>query len=217
MDNSETNIKELQNCCIIRLVDDDENFLESMEILLQLKGWVARKYTNPVEFLESDLFHKPGCIVLDMRMPGMTGLEVQSYLNEIRSTHLPIIFLTGHGDVESAVHTLKHGAFDFLQKPVAPMRLLETVEKAAAHSVETLKAKKSISGLQSQFESLTKREREIFLSATDGLTKIEIDEKFNIGVATVKMHRANAFEKFNIHSLAEASKIVSTLFGAKKL
>ena len=118
---------ELQDKVIVRLVDDDKDFLRSMKLLLEMMGWKVRDFSLAQDFLQEENFKVPGCIVLDMRMPGMTGLELQRQLINDKEKALPIIFLTGHGDVESAVHTLKRGAFDFLQKPVNPLKFNKTV------------------------------------------------------------------------------------------
>lgn len=121
---------ELQDKVIVRLVDDDKDFLRSMKLMLEMMGWKVRDFSLAQDFLQEENFKVPGCIVLDMRMPGMTGLELQRQLINDKEKALPIIFLTGHGDVESAVHTLKRGAFDFLQKPVNPLKFNKTIEEA---------------------------------------------------------------------------------------
>ncbi len=210
-DDQKLHLKEMQNRAVVRLVDDDESFLNSLTMLLQMKGWSVKKYSDPAAFLNDEIFKSPGCIVLDMRMPNLTGLQVQTYLNEMSTKSLPIIFLTGHGDVESAVHTLKHGAFDFLQKPVPPLRLLESIEKAVEFSMKQQQSENTISQIKSKFDSLTKREKEVFIAVANALSNKEISEKLNIAVPTVKMHRANAFEKMEIHSSAEAAKLLPQL------
>ena len=110
-------ISELQSKVRIRVIDDDKDFLKSMGLLLEMTGWNVITFNSAKDFLETENFIEPGCILLDLRMPEMTGLELQRKLLSQNKNHLPIIFLTGHGDVESAVYTLKNGAFDFLQKP----------------------------------------------------------------------------------------------------
>ena len=109
---------------IVRIVDDDETFCMSQKMFLQAMGWFVLIYNSAKTFLEDDDPSQPGCLILDMRMPEMTGLELQTAL-VARGAPLPIIFLTGHGDVNMAVHALQHGAFDFLQKPVDPEKLNE--------------------------------------------------------------------------------------------
>lgn len=111
---------------LIRLVDDEVDQLAALEMLLVGQGWDVAAYTGAKEFLTSDMPSRPGCLILDVRMPGISGLELQDEMNR-REYPLPIIFLTGHGDIEMAVHTVREGARDFLQKPVDPEKLFKTV------------------------------------------------------------------------------------------
>ena len=131
-------ISELQSKVRIRVIDDDKDFLKSMGLLLEMTGWNVITFNSAKDFLETENFIEPGCILLDLRMPEMTGLELQRKLLSQNKNHLPIIFLTGHGDVESAVYTLKNGAFDFLQKPVNPLVLNKVVVEASQKSLSTL-------------------------------------------------------------------------------
>ena len=114
---------------LVRLVDDDTVFCTSQKFLLQTRGWQVAVYNSARAFLEEDDRTRPGCILLDVRMPDMTGLELQMEL-EARGSALPVIFLTGHGDISMAVHTMQHGAVSFLEKPVEPIKLLENVANA---------------------------------------------------------------------------------------
>lgn len=195
---------ELQDKVIVRLVDDDKDFLRSMKLMLEMMGWKVRDFSLAQDFLQEENFKVPGCIVLDMRMPGMTGLELQRQLIENKEKALPIIFLTGHGDVESAVYTLKRGAFDFLQKPVNPLKFNKTIEEACRLSLENFGATLEDREAIRAFNSLTPREKEIFELAAGGKSNKEIASDLDIAVATVKMHRANAFEKMSVHSSIEA-------------
>ena len=136
-------IAELQAKVRIRVIDDDEDFLKSLGLLLEMTGWTVRTYKSAKEFLSDENFSTPGCILLDLRMPEMTGLELQRNLITQNKNNLPIIFLTGHGDVDSAVYTLKNGAFDFLQKP--RIRLSQRrPKKVSRHSPKTVKERKSM-------------------------------------------------------------------------
>ncbi len=195
---------ELQDKVIVRLVDDDKDFLRSMKLMLEMMGWKVRDFSLAQDFLQEENFKVPGCIVLDMRMPGMTGLELQRQLINDKEKALPIIFLTGHGDVESAVHTLKRGAFDFLQKPVNPLKFNKTIEEACRLSLDNFGASLEDREVIKAFKSLTPREKEIFELAAGGKSNKEIAAELDIAVATVKMHRANAFEKMSVHSSIEA-------------
>lgn len=195
---------EIQEKVIVRLVDDDKDFLRSMKLMLEMMGWKVRDFSLAQDFLEEENFNVPGCIVLDMRMPGMTGLELQRQLIDSKEKALPIIFLTGHGDVESAVHTLKRGAFDFLQKPVNPLEFNKTIEEACRLSLDNFGASNEDREAVKAFKSLTPREKEVFELAAGGKSNKEIAYELDIAVATVKMHRANAFEKMSVHSSIEA-------------
>ncbi len=201
---------DVQRKTIVRLVDDDESFLSSMKILLQMKGWTTRCYTRASDFLQNDIMSFPGVLILDIRMPGTTGLELLGSLEKTGNI-LSVVMLSGHGDIETAVHTLKHGAQDFLEKPVKPAKLFAVVEKAAARSLDEYTKQKELADLKNRFISLTKREREIFISACRGQSNKEIGDSLGIGVGTVKMHRANAFGKMGVHSSTEASNLLQRI------
>lgn len=125
---------------LVRLVDDDEIFLMSQKLLLQTCGFETVSYASAEAFLEHDLMTRPGCLIADVRMPGLTGLDLQKVL-QTRRFSLPMIFLTGHGDVSMAVHTMRNGASDFLEKPVKPEVLIAAVKKAVAASCEAQRAR----------------------------------------------------------------------------
>ena len=115
-------MEDLQKQALIRIVDDDESLLFSTQIYLEALGWKVVTYNNAVDFLNRDNLNLPGCLILDVRMPRMTGLELQELLESRGFAHFPIIFLSGHGDIEMAVHTMSHGAVTFLEKPADPER-----------------------------------------------------------------------------------------------
>ncbi len=204
-------ISELQSKVLIRVIDDDIDFLKSLGLLLEMTGWKVVKYNSAKDFLSGEAFEVPGCIILDLRMPEMTGMELQRQLSNLNKIHLPIIFLTGHGDVDSAVYTLKHGAFDFLQKPVNPLLLNKIVEAASKKNLELLPETILRQHEMVKYRSLTPREKEIFRLAASGKTNKEISQLLNIALPTVKMHRSNAFEKLNIHSSVDALKMFEAL------
>lgn len=124
---------------LVRFVEDDEVFRTSQELLLRTHGFEVEGYGSVQEFLAADDLSRPGCIVLDVRMPGMTGLELQQLLND-KGIEIPIIFLSGHGDIAMAVHTMQSGAVSFLEKPVAPRKLLETIASAVEASLTRWRA-----------------------------------------------------------------------------
>lgn len=195
---------------IVRIVDDDESFCLSQKLFLVSSGWAVQTYTSPKTFLADDDGSVPGCLILDMRMPEMTGLELQEALNQ-RDVPLPVIFLTGHGDVNMAVHALQHGAFDFLQKPVEPERLNEVVGRAVKHSLELYEKTRSSEALRALYDTLTPREQDVVRLAALDLSNKEIGEKLFISVPTVKMHRGNAFEKLSVKGALEAYWLLETI------
>lgn len=188
---------------LVRLVDDDTVFCTSQKFLLQTRGWQVAVYNSARAFLEEDDRTRPGCILLDVRMPDMTGLELQLEL-ETRGSTLPVIFLTGHGDISMAVHTMQHGAVSFLEKPVEPIKLLETVANAVEADMAAYRQRLEVAENRAVFDQLTPREKEIIrFAALDTPNKV-IAQKLGISEPTVKMHRANAFAKLRVKSALEA-------------
>ena len=188
---------------LVRLVDDDTVFCTSQKFLLQTRGWQVVVYNSARAFLEEDDRTRPGCILLDVRMPDMTGLELQLEL-EARGSTLPVIFLTGHGDISMAVHTMQHGAASFLEKPVEPIKLLETVANAVEADMAAYRQRLEVAENRAVFDQLTPREKEIIrFAALDTPNKV-IAQKLGISEPTVKMHRANAFAKLRVKSALEA-------------
>lgn len=188
---------------LVRLVDDDTVFCTSQKFLLQTRGWQVAVYNSARAFLEEDDRTRPGCILLDVRMPDMTGLELQMEL-EARGSALPVIFLTGHGDISMAVHTMQHGAVSFLEKPVEPIKLLENVANAVEADMAAYRQRLEVAENRAVFDQLTPREKEIIrFAALDTPNKV-IAQKLGISEPTVKMHRANAFAKLRVKSALEA-------------
>ena len=188
---------------LVRLVDDDTVFCTSQKFLLQTRGWQVAVYNSARAFLEEDDRTRPGCILLDVRMPDMTGLELQLEL-EARGSTLPVIFLTGHGDISMAVHTMQHGAVSFLEKPVEPIKLLENVANAVEADMAAYRQRLEVAENRAVFDQLTPREKEIIrFAALDTPNKV-IAQKLGISEPTVKMHRANAFAKLRVKSALEA-------------
>lgn len=188
---------------IVRLVDDDDDYRGSQKLFLEMLGWQVRTYASAADFLAADDALAPGCLILDIRMPEMNGLELQRELVK-RGASLPVIFLTGHGDVSTAVHAMKYGAHDFIEKRGDPMELKAAVEKAVAKSLESAKLAAEAAGRLAEFEALTPRERDVVLAAAEGASNKNIAEALGIGIATVKMHRSNAFAKLGVQNALEA-------------
>ncbi len=188
---------------LVRLVDDDADFRASQKLFLMTLGFETAEYESAQAFLADLQPLRPGCVLLDIRMPGMTGLELQREI-ETLSRRIPIIFLTGHGDVQAAVRAMKYGAADFFEKRGDPMQVMKAVERACEKSVAIFRAFEEEEARVSAYRSLTAREREVFTQAASGLSNKEIAQKLGIGPETVKMHRANAFGKLNVKSALEA-------------
>lgn len=195
---------------LIRIVDDDEEFAASQKMLIESLGWEVVTYASATEFLAEDALERPGCLILDVRMPVMTGLELQQEL-EKRACPLPIIFLSAHGDIDMAVHTMRHGAADFLQKPVEPQRLLTQVTKAVAASIRQTNEYDELQKLVERIDKLSNREREIAKLVSQGLRNKAIARKLGIEETTVKMHRANAMAKLAANTSAELTRLFTIL------
>ena len=188
---------------LVRLVDDDADYRRSQKLFFSMLGYEVADYGDPEGFVAAETGGRPGEILLDLRMPSMTGLEVQAAL-KAKGVTLPVIFLTGHGDVQTAVYALKDGAFDFIEKHADPMTTKAALEKALQKSREDYLARLERDKYDGVFAGLTQREREVFLWAAAGESNKAIAQRLGIGVETVKMHRANAFAKTGVASALEA-------------
>ena len=191
---------------LVHLVDDDEAIRRSVGFMLKTSGFHVRAYESGVELLKSTSNLEPGCILLDIRMPGMDGLEVQKALRD-EGVGLPVIIMTGHGDVTLAVQAMKAGAVDFIEKPFEKAVLLSAIE----HGIERLKrsaaeverADEAVVRLQ----ALTPREREVLDGLAKGLPNKTIAYDLGISPRTVEIHRANVMSKLEVKSLSEALRI----------
>ena len=192
---------------MVRLVDDDDLFRTSQAMLLQVNGFSVATFASATEFLERDDPHRPGCLILDVRMPKMTGLELQDEMNK-RGWKLPILFLTGHGDISMAVHTMQHGAADFLEKPVPPDVLVAKVKALVERSLADWEKIDEEESLRDIWDGLTPREQQIIRLAALNLPNKVIAQRLNIAETTVKMHRGNAFAKFNVNNPLDAYRLL---------
>lgn len=186
----------------IFVVDDDEAMRESIHWLLESVSLSARMFSSANDFLNAGDLHQHGCILLDVRMPGMSGMELLEQLKD-HGIVQPVIIITGHGDVPMAVRALKHGAFDFIQKPFNGQELLDRVNAALKLDRENHQQNKKIEGLRSHFDVLTAREREIMELVVAGDSSKVIGKKLGISSRTVDIHRSNIMKKLNIRSIAE--------------
>lgn len=187
---------------VIFVVDDDEPMRDSIFWLLESVNLSVRMFESAHDFLNADDLRRPGCILLDVRMPGMSGMELLEQLKD-HDILQPVIIITGHGDVPMAVRALKHGAFDFIQKPFNGQELLDRVNAALKLDRENRQQNIKIAGLRSHFDVLTVREREITELVVAGDSSKVIGRKLGISSRTVDIHRSNIMKKLNIHSIAE--------------
>lgn len=190
---------------LVRIVDDDAEQLKSLAFLLRMGGFEVMTYQSAQAFLEMDDPRKPGCLLLDHRMPGMTGMELQAELVE-RGSLLPVIFLSAHGDIPMAMQTVHRGAMDFLVKPAAPDVLIAAVEKAVKKSFEDLAADAGQADLAEKAATLTDRELEVARLVAEGLLNKQIGDKLGISLPTVKLHRGNAAKKLGVRSAVAMAK-----------
>jgi len=195
---------------IIHVVDDDPSFRTAVMRLLRAAKYEVRGYALASEFLDSDPGAAPGCILLDLRMPGASGFEVQQSLVTMAEP-LPIIFLTGHGDIPASVRAMKNGAVDFLTKPVDRETLLRAILIALERDGFERKAREILRGLRQRYETLTAREREVLAHVVGG--KLNKQIAFDLGTSerTIKAHRASIMDKVGVQSVAELARIAQDL------
>lgn len=191
---------------LIRIVDDDDSLRDALRFVLETEGWRVADHAGAREFLTRDVPSTPGCVVLDIRMPGMSGIEAQRAMLE-RGIDLPIIFLTGHGDIDMAVSALQEGALDFIQKPVDNERLLAVIAYAASANLAKRAGRVDAATLLERAASLTERELEIARALADGLVNREIAERLQIAQRTVEVHRAAVMRKLGIRKPAELASL----------
>lgn len=184
------------------VVDDDEAMRDSIHWLLESVSLPARMFVSASEFLNSCDLGQAGCILLDVRMPGMSGMDLLEHL-KANDVLQPVIIITGHGDVPMAVRALKHGAFDFIQKPFNSQELLDRVNAALKLDRENRQRNCAMESLRSHFEALTGREREIMELVVAGDSSKIIGKKLGISSRTVDIHRSNIMKKLNIRNIAE--------------
>lgn len=187
---------------IAYVVDDDCLIREMLSDLLQSVGLRVRLFESAQELLQSELEDSPRCLVLDIRLPGLGGFDLQAELAK-SNIKIPIIFVTGHGDISMSVRAMKAGAVDFLTKPFHEQELLDAVTTALKRDRKRCKEERSKSDLQDRFASLSDRERQIMALVTGGLMNKQIASKIGIAQQTVKIHRGNLMRKMRAKSLAD--------------
>lgn len=192
------------------LVDDDESMRRAMTRSLGASGYDVRAFASGDEFLAAFDAASSGCVLLDLRMPGISGLEVQSSLQQ-RGADLPVVFLTAHGDVKKSVNAMKNGACDFLEKPADEPTLLAAIDHAIAKDVERRRGKSELADLRRRHESLTPRERDVLGGILQGLRNKQAAFQLGIAERTVKLHRARVLEKMGAGSVAELVRMTERL------
>jgi RNA polymerase sigma factor (sigma-70 family) len=192
------------------IVDDDDAVRGSLRLLLKSVGIAAVAYGSAPEFLGAYEPEQPGCIVLDVRMPGMSGLELQDELNR-RGAMIPVIFITGHGDIPMAVEAMQQGAFDFLQKPFRDQELLDRIQRALTRDKENRAHLHQKDRIRERFETLTPREREVLALVTRGMPNKVMAAELGVSQRTVEIHRARVMEKMEASSLAQLVRMALDL------
>lgn len=192
---------------IVFVVDDDESVRGSLRFLLRSVGLESHAFGSAAEFLAAYDPDQPGCLVLDVRMPGMSGLELQQELN-VRGATIPVVFITGHGDIPMAVEAMQHGAHDFLQKPFRDEELIERVQRALAKDAKTRAGLKAHESIRERLDSLTPRERQVLALMARGKPNKIMAYELGVSQRTVEIHRARVMEKSGASSVAELVRMV---------
>jgi two-component system, LuxR family, response regulator FixJ len=199
----------------VYVVDDDEMFRKSLHWLLESVGLAVATFATAAEFLDAYRAGDPGCLVLDIRMPGMSGLQLQDEL-AARAICLPIVFLTAHGDVPMAVAAVKKGAVDFVQKPYNDQRLLDVVQDALQRDADARAADERHRRTAALIAAMTPREREVMNAVVAGKTNKIIADELGVAVKTIEAHRARMMDKMGASSVAELVRLVTAIDAAHR-
>ena len=195
---------------VVMVVDDDSGVRNAMRALLKSVGLNAVLYSSAQEFLGAYDPYQPGCLLLDIRMPGMSGMDLQQELN-LRGAVVPVIFMSGHADIPMAVEAMQHGAFDFLQKPFRDQELLDRVQKALARDAENRARLRHTDRIRERLASLSPREREVLDLVTQGKANKMVAGDLGVSQRTVEIHRAHVMQKMEAGSLAELVRMMMSV------
>ncbi|HEX2942236.1 MAG TPA: response regulator FixJ [Rhodopila sp.] len=203
----------MANDAVVHLIDDDEGVRQAVAFLLATSGFAVRVYDSAAAFLTALPTVQSGCIVTDVRMPGMDGLALQRELKTL-GVMLPVIVITGHADVPLAVEAMKAGAIDFIEKPFNDESLLSAIRTAIDRHAEDARRTEEVAAIRSRLGSLSPREREVLDGLVAGLPNKTIAYDLNISARTVEVHRANVMARMGAHSLADLVRMVFILRSA---
>src|ERR1700683_5037127 len=200
----------LQGTPIVFVVDDDASVRESLEILIRCEGWQPEIFASAQEFLACPRAHVPSCLVLDVSLPGLNGLDLQKRV-AIERTDMPIIFITGYGDVPMTVQAMKAGAVEFLTKPFSDDVLLTAIRAALERSRVALSLEAEMRVLQDRYASLSPRERQVMVLVVSGLLNKQVGGELGISEITVKTHRGKVMQKMKADSVADLVRMAARL------
>jgi FixJ family two-component response regulator len=195
---------------IVYVVDDDSAVRNAVDSLIRSVGLKVRTFASADEFFRTKISSAPGCIILDVRMPGMSGVDLQKELLRLEN-EMPIIFITGHGDIPMAVRVMKAGAVEFLTKPFRDQDLLDAIQQAIARDDNRRKELRDVAGLRGRLESLTRREREVMQLVVRGLLNKQIAAELGTSETTIKIHRGQVMHKMQADSVPELVRMAGKL------
>jgi FixJ family two-component response regulator len=195
---------------IVYVVDDDSSVREAIKSLIRSVGLRVETFGTAQEFLKSARPDAPGCVVLDVRLPGLSGLDLQREL-AANGSNLPVIFITGHGDIPMSVRAMKAGALEFLTKPFRDQDLLDAIQQALERDRGARQQRSETAGLRERFDSLTAREREVMGLVVSGLLNKQIAGELGTSEVTIKIHRSQVMKKMSAGSLAELVRMTEKL------